>query len=317
MDDDDLYDVVMVGGGAAGLGAGLVLAQAQCRVAVIDAGEPRNRFDSHMHGYLTRDGLPPTELVRLGRDEVTAAGGELVLDRVTSAEVVGDLAHPRFLVGTAGGRTLQTRRVVVATGLTDELPPVDGLERWWGGPVFHCPYCHGVEITSDMVVGVLACRPDSVLEAHLLLQWAEHVVLLTNGCLELTEEDRAGLAARGIGVVEGEVVAVEGDDERLSAVVLADGRRAPLDQLLVGPTTRVNREVLDLLGVEVRAECDDDGVFVATDRAGMTSVPGVYAVGNVRDNNVQVIEAAAQGLNAAISVNASLTQERVQEALGR
>lgn len=212
---EDLYDVVVVGGGAAGLSAGLILAQAQCRMAVVDAGVPRNRFDGQMHGYLSRDGLAPQEFLRLGRQEVADAGAELIQARVTGAEREGDEQAPRFTLHTDQGHALRTRRVVVATGLTDELPAVEGLDPYWGHAVFHCPYCHGVQITSDLVVGVLAVGPDSVMEAHLLLRWADQVVLPTDDRVELSAEERAGLDARGISVVEGKVVAVEGDGELL------------------------------------------------------------------------------------------------------
>lgn len=312
---EDLYDVVVVGGGAAGLSAGLILAQAQCRMAVVDAGVPRNRFDGQMHGYLSRDGLAPQEFLRLGRQEVADAGAELIQARVTGAEREGDEQAPRFTLHTDQGHALRTRRVVVATGLTDELPAVEGLDPYWGHAVFHCPYCHGVQITSDLVVGVLAVGPDSVMEAHLLLQWAEQVILLTDDRLELTDEDRAGLDARGIAVVEGKVVSVEGDGEQLTCAVHADGSRTPLDELLIAPTVHINRDVLDLLGVEVLEESDDEGTVVPTEPSGLTSVPGVYAAGNVRANNVQVIEAAAEGLNAAVAVNASLALERARDAV--
>ena len=311
----DLYDAVVVGGGAAGLSAALILAQAQCHIAVIDAGEPRNRFESHMHGYLSRDGMPPSELLALGREEVAAAGGELLEGRITGAVMEGDEDAPRFALHTDQGETLRAMRVVVATGLTDELPSIEGLQPYWGGAVFHCPYCHGVDITSDLVVGVLGSGPESVAKAHLLLQWADHIVLLTNGCVELSDDDRAGLKHRGIAVVDGTVTAVDGNGDRLTEVIFEDGTRTPLDELLLAPTTHVNREVLDHLGVEVWDECDDDGIIVPTDDCGLTSVPGVYVAGNVRDTNAQVIDAAAQGLKTAIAVNASLTDERVREAI--
>lgn len=313
--DDDLYDAVVVGGGAAGLSAGLVLAQAQCRVAVVDAGEPRNRYEAHMHGYLSRDGMAPTELLSIGRREVRDAGGEILDDRVVGASVDGDEQTPRFTLETEGGTTLRTRRVVVATGLHDEMPDVDGLGLYWGHAVFHCPYCHGVEITDDLVVGVLASTRASVLKAHLLLQWAKRVVLLTHDRPEPPADDLAGLAARGIEVVPGRVVAVEGDGEQLTAVVHADGSRTTVDELLISPTSHLHREVLDLLGVDVRDKADKNGIILRTDDSGLTSVPGVYAAGNVRDTNAQVVDAAAQGLKTAIAVNASLIEERVREAL--
>lgn len=313
--DENLYDAIVIGGGAAGLSAALILAQAQCHVALIDSGQPRNRFEAHMHGYLSRDGLPPSELVRLGREEVKGAGGELISGLVTRAEAMRQEQAPRFTLHADDGREFRTRRVVVATGLQDELPAVTGLEDYWGGAVFHCPYCHGVEIDDDRIVGVLGCGPESVAKAHLLLQWAERVVLFTNGCVDPDADDLAGLTARGIEVVDGEVSAVEGDGDRLSAAVLADGTRVSAHEMLVAPTTHINRTVLDLLGAQVLDECDDNGIIVPTDDSGLTSVDGVYAAGNVRDTNAQVIDAAAQGLKAAIAVNASLTEERVREAI--
>ena len=321
-------DVAVVGAGAAGLSGAVILAQAGRTVLVLDSGETRNRFDTHMRGFLSRDGLAPRELVELGRAEVERYGGVVLRARVTGAAAVtgargaaGDAASEaltgptRFELSLDDGRTVRARRLLLAMGLVDELPEVEGLADFWGAAVFHCPYCRGCELT-DETVGVLASGPDAVVEAHLLLQWAQDVVLLTNETVTLDDAQRHGLAARGIRVVDGAVAAVRGEDsERLSAVVLADGTELACQALLVAPTTHPRRALLDDLGVAVRDEPDEECVIVPTGRGRSTDVPGVWAVGNLRDGNVQVIEAAADGLRAAIAINADLTEEDV-EAVG-
>src|SRR3954464_14810744 len=197
MDNEpETYEVAIVGGGAAGLSAALVLGRARRRVIVIDAGAPRNAPAAHMQGFLSRDGMPPADLLRAARAEVRRYGVGIVEDRVAAAA-------PGFALRLAGGRTVEARHVLLATGAVDELPDVLGARERWGRDLLHCPYCHGWEVR-DRPLGVLGTGPGSVEHAHLLRQWSGDVVFFAH-TPELREVEREQLEARGIRVVDGEV----------------------------------------------------------------------------------------------------------------
>ena len=311
-----VWDVIVVGGGAGGLSAALILAQARRAVVVVDAGRPRNRFDDHMHGYLSRDGLDPAELVRIGRSEAERFGAV-----VRSARAVNAIARTkrplRFEVELDDDSTLTGRRLLIATGLRDVLPAIAGIEPWWGSAVFHCPYCSGCEV-GGKAVAILACGPESIDEAHLMLQYTDSVVLLTNQVIRVPAKRRRGLETRGVRIVDGPVVAIStGRGGQFRGVVHADGTVTGCDHLLVSPATTPRRDLLDALGVTINAEPDEECILVPSDDSGLTSVTGVYVAGNVRDGNAQVIDAAAQGLKAAIAINADLTAETVRHVEAR
>src|SRR5690242_5246649 len=183
------YDVIIVGGGAAGLSAALVLGRARRRVAIVDAGAPRNAPAAHMQGFLSRDGMPPAELLAAGRAEVARYGVDLVADRVVGIE-------PGFSVRLAGGRVLRARRILVTTGVHDRLPDIPGARQRWGLDLLHCPYCHGWEVR-DQPLGVLGTQPGSVQHALLVRQWSEDVVFIAH-THPLTAADSTQLRARGI-----------------------------------------------------------------------------------------------------------------------
>ncbi len=297
--DTATYDVVVVGGGAAGLSAALVLGRARRRVAVVDGGAPRNAPAAHMHGYLSRDGMPPSELLRLGRDEAAGYGVELVIGRVAAIE-------PGFAVLLADGETLEARRLLIATGATDELPPIPGLRERWGRDFLHCPYCHGWEVR-DLPVGLLGTGAGSVEHAQLVRQWSDDLIFFTH-TYDLTKAEREQLEARGIRVVDGEVRRLVVEDDRLRGVVLGNGRTVERAALFVRPGIRPrDSELLARLGCEL-----DEYGFVRVDRDGRTSVSGVWAAGNVANPRAQVITAAGEGSAAAISINADLVREDVQ-----
>jgi thioredoxin reductase len=299
------YDVAVIGGGAAGLSAALVLARARRRVLVVDAGQPRNAPASHMHGYLSRDGLAPAALLAAGRDEVVGYGGHVVDGTVTD---VGGDGRGGFDVVLADGRRTSARRLLVTTGLRDELPAIPGLHERWARDVLHCPYCHGYEVR-DRRLGVIGGVLGAVRYAQIVRQWTDDLVYFTPPGV-LTGDERHQLGARGIGVVESGVGSVLVEDDRLVAVRMTDGRDIPRDALFVPPRFVPSSHLLVALGCAV----DRDG-WVVTDGTGRTSVAGVWAAGNVADPRAQVISAAGAGSSAAIALNADLVDEDVRTAV--
>ncbi len=300
------YDVVIVGGGAAGLSAALVLTRARRRVLVVDAGSPRNAPAAHMHGFLSRDGLPPAQLLATGREEVTGYGGSVAADTVTAISS-GDGVTFHVMLAAAG--RVVARRLLVATGLRDEIPSIPGLRERWGRDVLHCPYCHGWEVR-DRRLGVLGSgAPEHIRYAQVVRQWSQDLVLFVPAG-SLTHQRRQELVARRIGLVEGDVTGVCVQDDELTGLELTNGEQIARDAVFVPPRFVPNDGLLLALGCKVTS----DG-WVATDSTGRTTVPGVWAAGNVANPRAQVITAAGEGSSAAIALNADLVDEDVRDCL--
>ncbi|MGZ4693742.1 MAG: NAD(P)/FAD-dependent oxidoreductase [Acidimicrobiales bacterium] len=308
------YDVVVVGGGAAGLAGALALARARRSVLVIDAGSPRNAPAGHVHNYLGREGTPPGELLAIGRGEVTSYGGEVVADRVTRAE---PLEGGGFRVDRLDGPPVEARRLLVTTGLVDVLPDVVGLADRWGTDVLHCPYCHGWEVR-DHAIAVLATGPKSVHQALLWRQWTADLTLVLHDGPDPDDDQADQLAALGIDVVRGPAAAVEGPPDGTTGIRLADGRLVACQQIVVAPRFEARAELLTQLGlptVELVVGDQVLGTHVPADPTGATAVPGVWVAGNVADLMEQVIGAAAAGLRAAHGINLSLVEEATEAAV--
>jgi len=299
------YDVVVIGGGAAGLSAALVLARARRTVAVVDAGAPRNAPAAYMHGFLSRDGLPPQDLLAVGRDEMTSYGGTLIDGSVAATTRCADGG---FEVRLDDGSVLAARRVLVATGLHDVLPDIPGVRERWGRDLLHCPYCHGYEVR-DQPLGVLGGTTEAVQHAQLVRQWSSDVVLFPHTDTP-TAHQREQLAAREIRVVEGTVQRLLVEDDQLTGVELEHGRVVRRTAVFVRPRFVPSTDLLVSLGCDL----DDDG-WVRTDAVGRTTVPGVSVAGNVANPRAQVITAAGEGSSAAIALNADLVDDDVHTAL--
>lgn len=310
---DDRYEVVVVGGGPAGLSAAVALARSRRSMLVIDAGSPRNAPAGHVHNYLARESTPPAELLAAGRTEVAHYGGELRDARVTSAKADGD----GFRVELDDGSSVRGRRLLLATGLTDELPDVPGLAERWGRDVLHCAYCHGWEVR-DQAIGVLATGPMAVHQAQLFRQLSSDVTLFLHTAPELSEEDRRGLDARRVAVVEGEVTGLEVTDDRLTGVRLSSGAVVPREALVVAPRFTAQADLARDLGLEPEELVVNGyvvGSSVPSEPTGATTVPGVWVAGNVADLQAQVITSAAAGLKVGAQINADLVAEDTRQAV--
>ena len=254
------FDVVVIGGGAAGLSAALVLSRARRRVLVVDSGMPRNAPASAMHGFLSRDGFPPSDLLELGREEVAGYGGQIVDAAVERVE----RDSSSFQVRLDSGLSVSARRLVVATGLRDELPEIPGLRERWARDVLHCPYCHGFEVR-DQVLGVLGWAPGAATYAQIVRQWSDEVVYFASGTT-LTATEREELEARSVTVVDGAVERAVIEDDQLRGLELDDKRVIELDVLFVPPRFVPNNDLL----VELGCDLDDDG-WAITDATGRTA----------------------------------------------
>ena len=304
MDTD--WECLVVGGGAAGLSAALVLGRARRRTLVVDAGRPSNLAAHGIGGLLGHDGRPPVELYELGRKE---------LQRYPSVEVrTGEVlaAHrddSGFDVELADGTRERVRRVLLAMGMEYRPPDLPGLPDIWGSSVFHCPFCHGWEVR-DQPLAVLAQGERAMHMARLLRGWSDDVVLLTNGTGELTAETRDCLRAGEVPVDERPIAQLASADGELEAVVFSDGSRLPRRALLVATTLHQRTGLAAQLGVRFVAPGPVSVEAVEVDALSRTSVPGVFAAGDVCSQMPQVAASIAAGSAAAASMVHSLMEEK-------
>jgi thioredoxin reductase (NADPH) len=314
MTSRDQYDVVIIGGGAAGLSGAVTLARSRRSVLVVDAGQPRNAPADGVHNYLGREGTPPRELLAIGRGELASYGGEVVSGVVTGARRQDDA---RFTVTLDDGREVSARRLLVAAGLVDELPDLPGAAERWGRDVLHCPYCHGWEVR-DRAIGILATGPMAVHQALLFRQLSEDVTFFRHTGPEVPEDEAVQLAALGIRVIDGEVAGLEVADDRLTGVRLASGEVVRRDVVVVAPRFTANADVLASLGLEATEQEMRGhvvGSAVTADPTGATTVPGVWVAGNVSDMSAQVVVSAAAGMRAGAMINADLVAEDARLAV--
>lgn len=305
-----VYDVIVIGGGAAGLSAAVTLAAARRSVLVVDAGSPRNAASSAVHGFLSREGVSPLELLAAGREELRARGGEFLEGTAVAAS--GNSGE--FTVQLQSGRALTSRKLLIASGFGDELPDVPGVRERWGRDVVHCPYCHGWELR-DRAVGVLATEPAAVQEALLFRQWSQNVTLFQHTMPEPSTLEREQLAARSIKIVAGGVTALRIMEDALTGVTLDSGREIPCEALVVSPKPVTDSPLLQSLGLQDHRTDGPDNRYLKTDESGGTAVAGVWAAGNVTDPEAQVITAAASGVKAASAVNADLVADDTRQAV--
>ncbi len=314
------FDVAVIGGGAGGLAASIALARSLRSVIVIDAGQLRNSSSAHAHNLLGHEGIRPQDLVAKGRTEAEEYGVTFIEATVTTVHTRDPDAGPaeeapqyRFELSTSVGVEVAARRIIIATGLSDELPNVPGLADGWGDTVLHCPYCHGYEVRGQRI-GVIGTTAMSYHQAMLFSQLSDQVSFIRHNAPAPDSEQEAMLETLGIEYIDSTVTEAarteSGTVVSLAAGDSVDGANAlTFDALAVGAYARANADLFSQLGGEVVAHPSGMGTYIPTQMAGQTDVPGVWAVGNAADVSAMVVASTASGVLAGAHVNADLIME--------
>lgn len=293
------FDVIVVGGSFAGLSAAMQLARARRRVLVLDDRRPRNRFAPHSHGFLGQDGKAPAEIIGEATAQLAAyPTARIVVREAGKAERIGD----RFVVTQSDGTTLSADRLILATGVRDELPSLPGLEERWGLSVLHCPYCHGYEVGNKRL-GVLATHALSVHQAVLVSDWGP-TTWFTQGIAQPTPEEAALLDTRNVLIEPTPVVEVIGASPNITGLRLADGLIVAIDALFIAPRTRMASPLAAQLGCAF--EEGPMGAVIRVDEWKQTSVPGVFAAGDASSMWSNATFASAAGVAAGVAAHRSL-----------
>jgi thioredoxin reductase/SAM-dependent methyltransferase len=297
-----LCDVAIIGGSAAGLGAALQLVRQRRSVVVVDSDTPRNAVAAHMHSYLGYEGAPPSDLIAAGRAEVRSYGGEVLTGMALNVERVGD----RFRIDLSGGHSLLASRVLVATGLVDELPDIEGLAQHWGDTVISCPFCHGYEVRERRIVHIVT-NPIALHTAPIYRSLSEHYSIVVHNT-SIDSSELNNLQSAGVPVYSSSVRRIFDTNGRLSAVELEDGTVIDADAVVIAPSFHARTEAFAGLGLKMADHPSGLGATVEVDQMGATSVLGMFAAGNVADATLQVLPAAAHGsrVGAAIAMSLAL-----------
>jgi thioredoxin reductase len=297
---DTPLDVIIVGGGPAGLSAALVLGRCRRRTILFDAGHPRNEASHALHGYLTRDGIPPAEFLKIGREQL--ARYDTI--EIRSAKVTGvERGDGRFTASIEGGEQFSSRMLLLATGLVDELPQIEGFQQFYGVTAHNCPYCDGWE-HRDQPLAVLGCSKDAADLALELLLWSKDVILCTNGQPECGREVLDPMKRNGVRIIDTPIKRLEGTGDKLERIRFADGSELARTAVFFSPGQHQRSRLAEQLGCEF---CEADRCVQCGENAA-TNVPGVYAAGNATRGVQLVIAAAAEGMQAAFAINNALLE---------
>ena len=294
-----MYDVIIAGGGPAGLSAAEVLGRCRRRVLLCDTGRPRNAASHALHGYLTRDGLPPADFLTLARAEIGRYGVECLEMEVVRAVC----ADAGFEVTLAGGRTLRSRKLLIATGVVDRIPTIAGIEQFYGLSVFHCPYCDGWEVR-DQPLAVYGKGAAGYGLALSLKTWSADVALCTDGGARLSATERAELAAHGIAIRHERIERLEGARGILEKIVFRGGAELPRRAIFFSSGQEQHSRLAETLGCAFTSRG-----AVRTNRREGTNVPGLYVAGDASRDVQFVVVAAAEGAKAAVAINKALQRE--------
>jgi len=298
----DVFDVIIVGGGPSGLTAALMLGRACKRVLVCDAGKPRNQAAHAAHGFFSRDGISPAQLLQIGREQLDPYDGvEIQVGEVVNAEKLDDY----FQITLSDGKEFIGRKLLLATGMKDTLPAIDGFAQLWGGSVFHCPYCHGWEVR-DQPLAIYGKGEVALEMTFMLTSWSRDLVLCSDGAAELSDEQRQQLSNWGVQLREEKIARLEHQDGKLTGIVFTNNEVLPRRGILLRPRSYQRSHLATQLGCEIGS---DD--IVQVDENKQTSIPGIYAVGDSSNPYSQIGVAVTSGTIAGVSINRTLTEENL------
>lgn len=301
---DKLYDVLIVGGGPSGLSASLALGRATKRVLLCDAGSRRNATATHIHNFVTRDGTPPEAFRRIGQEQLAAYPNVELRDEPVTG-IAGDKGAFQVQVGP---ETVEARRILLCTGMIDEMLPIDGFAERWGHAIFQCPYCHGWEIR-DRSWGYLLRAESGLHFPEVLLSWTAEVTVFKEATFQLPQEAATRLRAAGLRVETSPIARLVGEGRALQRAELVDGTQVPCQALYAHPP---QRQVA--LVHELSLTLDAEGYVQADPMTRETSRPGIYAAGDLTTRMQAALAAAAMGLQAAAMINHELTSTRARSA---
>jgi len=297
---EQLLDVVIIGGGPAGLNAALILGRARKNVAVIDEGRPRNAVTRETHGFLTRDGVSPSEFRRIAQEEISAYPSvSFVAD--TAVSITGTDGH--FLIATAQGKTFASKKLLFAVGMKDRPLDIPGLAEVYGKSAFVCPYCDGWELRDQPLV-IISKGAGVMHFAPILSGWTNHFTICTNGPDELTDEQREELRQHRVPVFDTPIRSIDSNDGMVQQVVLEDGTAIPCTGIFFSPELVTGSDLPHSIGCDIT-----EAGMVVVDDFGKTNVPGVYSAGDAASRQYQAIAAAAKGAFTAAAINNELNLE--------
>jgi len=310
-DNKQHADVIIIGGSFAGLAAAMPLVRARRKVIVIDAGSPRNRFAKVSQGIFGLDGLSPSQIGTTAIEQLQQyATFQLLKDTALSAYEKPDEtdanAQPQFVVSTQQHGSLQAKRLIIASGITDKLPDIPGLEIHWGKSVLHCPYCHGFEL-SDRPLGILASGEMSFHQAAMIPDWNTPnylTTLFTQGKFTPEGDTLTHLQNRGVSIEHTPIKAVNGNGERIHTVSLQDGRNMPLQGLYVAPTITLVSPLITMLNLQVKET--PMGTIVSVDEMKQSSTKGVFVAGDISNPMQNGTLAISSGMMAGVAAHRSL-----------